>query len=1055
VPRRVALCVGINKYLFADDANLEFARADAESLSRVFSDKDREDFECTTLLDHSATKEEIISTFNRLLCHEGLGNDDFVLFYFSGHAGVDVSSNLYLVAHDTKCLQNDPTKIDVTTCVHIRELEVSLELSGVGTIVLIIDACYSGKIAEALTRINFGGRKNITLIGACRHNELSYESGNIAHGLFAACFLEGLNQKPTRGEWITLNQLLSYVNAKMNEYAPQGVEVSAHFMNPDVLIAKNPFFRLDNPSFTKEIRDLFAISRAQIEDYQFSSNFFVAKQTLGLAESKTGVLCLDNQKTEILGGAIDNFLNLIQTLRSRNRLDRGLLVTEREIDPDFASRIELSENSKWQTKENLVQHLMNFETHLQRVVDIFEKNDPDNPRKPALVHYYVDLMTFDEISKTVQPVMNYVEKWLSSKSQKLAILGEYGFGKTVFCKKLSQETASEYLSKHQGRIPILINLGKFPKITADLQALILSHLSQNCDIINPSWAAFERMNSAGLLLLIFDGLDEMAVRTNREIVEQNLFEIQKLASSSNSKIVVTSRPEYFWTSLEEKEILEPKGVVQDTPFEILKLAPFSLNQIKEFLQKRIPFIKETKHPWTYYYERIQTIYDLPDLSKRPVFLEMISETLPKMVEENIPINRYTLYETYMDMEIKRQEIEKRRLLLLTAKDRFKLMQTLAVELFRSRKAGLASKEILELMRGHLTDMQLQQLEGHVADFLACSFLRRKDDVFAFSHQTFLEFLVSMVIYEEINTRNPYVLEKSIVTEPILDFLFEKDIDENLLWRLIDRGQSSSLNSESNTASNVISLLNRYKISFEKNLSRINFKEARLKQANLVRANLVGANLSYSKLNESTLSHANLTRANLSFADLEKANLTSAIIDCAQLRGANLKNAEIESALLKEADLTEANLGKANLSKADLTKAILKRSYLISANLQEANLQSANLQSADLRLAKLQKANMSSAILKNTNLSGAILYGANLSEANLEGAKLADANLKNADFRGANLDTSLFDANLTGIKFDERTIVSDHNIDVHRSRRLGYIDREFANYVQKRSVRSIG
>jgi hypothetical protein len=38
------------------------------------------------------------------------------------------------------------------------------------------------------------------------------------------------------------------------------------------------------------------------------------------------------------------------------------------------------------------------------------------------------------------------------------------------------------------------------------------------------------MNAAGLFLLILDGLDEMAVKVDADVLELNLIEIEKLAS---------------------------------------------------------------------------------------------------------------------------------------------------------------------------------------------------------------------------------------------------------------------------------------------------------------------------------------------------------------------------------------------------------------------------------------------------------------------------------------------------------------------------------------------
>ena len=1048
--RRYTLSIGINKYLYANSLDLEFARPDAESIEKVLSDVDRGGSKCELLVDGQATKKEILGAFNRLLLDSNLGKDDFALIYYSGHGGLDSTGNLYLVANDTKLQTTDPPgKVDISSCVHIRELEVSLDNSKVGTIVLIIDACYSGASGKAFARINLDNKNNVILIGASRSKEVANEIGILRHGLFTSCFLEGLNQKPVCGEWITLQQLLSFAKNKMLEYASQELEISAHSINPDILVAKNPISKVESLEFTKIIQEVFNLLRVQIITIPYPPNFFIAKLSLGLANVKTGVLCLDNSKTEITDAHIDQFLTLVEQLRSRKQLDRGLLVTEKTIDPCLEDKIQSSITNGWRTRDGLIRDLMDFELYLHRLVNQFENVDSDNPAKPAIAKYYVDLRVTDSISGSPQSLIDLVEEWLFTDSQKLAVLGEYGFGKTVFCKKLGHDLARDYLSSRKGRIPILINLGKFPRIAADLQALIIDHLVRNCDIINPSWAAFERMNDGGLLLLIFDGLDEMAVRTSREIVEQNLFEIEKLAKSPLSKIIVTSRPEYFWTSLEEKELLTLKGIaVKKRTYDMFTLNPFSVDQIKNFLQQRIPLVAGAKYPWTYYFELIKKIYDLPDLSKRPVFLEMISETLPKMIEAGTTINRNTLYETYLTNELKRQEIEKRRVLKLSAKDRFRLMQILALDLFRNKKDGLTSREILELLRDYLNNVQMQELEGHISDFLSCSFLRRRVDTFVFSHQTILEFFVSIALVDEITKKTPDVFGKSALTEAIIDFLSEKTIDTSLLWDLIagTKKLTDKVKDDSFIASNAVSLLNRYRVSLlGKDLSNLNLKEARLEKANLSRANLDKTNLNFAILNSAVLTKATLRNSKLEKAKLMNSNMTGVLLGFA-----NLRRAVLTSAILKSADLTETNLEEASLEKANLSNASLKKTILISSKLSGADFQNADMQAADLRCAKLENANLSGANLSQANLGGAILSKANLSKANLEGAKLANADLSNADIRGTNLNTALFEAKLKGVIFDERTKVSLHNIDPWQSLKRGYIDQKFAkDIVDKR------
>jgi len=333
--KRNALCIGINKYLNAPSANLKFARADAESMAKVLSDVNRGGFSCRLLLDEQATKSEILTAFNQLLLDPELGKEDFAFVYYSGHGGIDNSGNLYLTATNTSFQKSDSASIDLTSCVHMRELEISLDNSRAGTIVIILDTCFSGASGKAFSRINCQNKDNILLIGASRSDEVAHEMSHLGHSLFTSYFLEGLALKPAKGEWITLQQLLSFVNEKMREYESQELEVSTHYIDPDVLIAKNPISKLESAEFTGDVQGIFSLLKAKMNTLPNIPNFFIAEQSLGIATVKTGVLCLNNKKTEILPSHVDQFLTLVEQSRGRKELDRGMLVTETIIDPSL------------------------------------------------------------------------------------------------------------------------------------------------------------------------------------------------------------------------------------------------------------------------------------------------------------------------------------------------------------------------------------------------------------------------------------------------------------------------------------------------------------------------------------------------------------------------------------------------------------------------------------------------------------------------------------------------------------------------------------------------
>ncbi len=96
-----------------------------------------------------------------------------------------------------------------------------------------------------------------------------------------------------------------------------------------------------------------------------------------------------------------------------------------------------------------------------------------------------------------------------------------------------------------------------------------------------------------------------------------------------------------------------------------------------------------------------------------------------------------------------------------------------------------------------------------------------------------------------------------------------------------------------------------------------------------------------------------------------------------------------------ADLSGAAFGNLNLSGADLQGVNLQ-----GANLRGADLEGANLQGADLEGANLQGADLEEADLEGANLEGAYLRGADLEEADLRGATLVGADLSKADLSEA-------------------------------------------------------
>jgi len=206
----------------------------------------------------------------------------------------------------------------------------------------------------------------------------------------------------------------------------------------------------------------------------------------------------------------------------------------------------------------------------------------------------------------------------------------------------------------KNRIPILINLRDYAKVMS-VRQLITDLLINEYGLRNIDFPLFEKMNEEGLFLLIFDGFDEMAQKVIFDVAYANFCKIAELAKPKNSKVILTCRTEFFRTHEKEKEIL--LDIDKRKNFDIIYLREFNDDQIQEFLQKRVPMMekgKKKKRGWRYYHQRIENVFDLKDLAKRPVLLDLIAKYLPQLVAKGEDINASTLYLTTIDEELKRR-----------------------------------------------------------------------------------------------------------------------------------------------------------------------------------------------------------------------------------------------------------------------------------------------------------------------------------------------------------------------------------------------------------------
>jgi hypothetical protein len=157
----------------------------------------------------------------------------------------------------------------------------------------------------------------------------------------------------------------------------------------------------------------------------------------------------------------------------------------------------------------------------------------------------------------------------------------------------------------------------------------------------------------------------------------------------------------------------------------------------------------------------------------------------------------------------------------------------------------------------------------------------------------------------------------------------------------------------------------------KELSGLNFQDAKLEKVNFTNANLANVNFKKANLNGANLSGANLKGTNLSGANLRGANLKDSKIE---LKGKQSTKLEPEDLLMWR--IINQPIAGRNLSRQDLDGFFLGSAILKKANFTEAKLMWVNFVNADLAEAQLIGANITGVNLVGANLKGANFTGAN-------------------------------------------------------------------------------
>ena len=196
---------------------------------------------------------------------------------------------------------------------------------------------------------------------------------------------------------------------------------------------------------------------------------------------------------------------------------------------------------------------------------------------------------------------------------------------------------------------MLLNLRHF-RSDIDIQNSLCNYLQAflGNQLNMPLFMELQRM---GRFIFLLDGLDEMATRVDRVVINENLRELDRLVNHGNNLYLVTCRTHFFQEKITDE-------FLQD--YRVIYLTDWGLNNLSEYLKKLSP------HNWQSILSRIRSIPQLVDLSRTPLLVEMLVASLNEL-SAAASLDLDMLYKTYTDKWIHR-ESQRRGAVMSASKD---------------------------------------------------------------------------------------------------------------------------------------------------------------------------------------------------------------------------------------------------------------------------------------------------------------------------------------------------------------------------------------------------
>ena len=520
----------------------------------------------------------------------------------------------------------------------------------------------------------------------------------------------------------------------------------------------------------------------------------------------------------------------------------------------------------------------------------------DSRHFDGLYSHHLPLMAADERGALLDgTLMNQVIGWASNDAATpMLLLADFGEGKSVFTYCLVRQLCGEFRTVPDGTpFPLRIPLREFRE-AGTARRLLERRLAE----VGATLADWRTLTGQVRTLVILDGLDEMSADLSPAAITANLRDIRScLTELSGSKVLITSRQRILDGSRDWRRTMDRLGHPQ-----IMRISSGPRPQRVQYL-KQFAIDDSSAQVLT----SLRSQYDPIGLAAKPLFLEMIKETLRDLPDDTF--SETILYETYINKSLRTKwellsdpgdELTSDELI----ENLTEILEDVAVQLQATNDSYLYLRDYQDTDRGKIAErlwemrdqpVPREQFPETAQDDAANrvgirSLLKAVPAPDAerwpvdFFHRSIREYFVAKFIVRSLTTdktRARQILSAAPLLPEIAHFaatILRSRQDDTALIALQNAARSATTDrDDAYIGGNALTLLHLAGgLLAEGDWSGLRLDHARLRDADLHGTRFTGSSLRYANLDNANLEDADLTGADLEGVRLEETSRVLAV-----------------------------------------------------------------------------------------------------------------------------------------------------------------------------------